>query len=289
MKATFGEKLFYAANYFLLSLAGLSCMLPLIHLFAISLSDPGAIMSGRVTLWPVHWNVLSYEALITGTRIVEAFRNSVLITIVGVVLSMTASTLVAYPLSKPYFFGRRFFSMAIVFTMMFGGGLIPNYLLIKSLGLINSYWAIWLPGLISTYNMWVMKTFFQNIPVELENAARIDGCGEFGLLLRIILPTSLPMIATISLFYAVGNWNNFFGVLIYIHDTSKLNLAVLVQQMVFAASDPNLALQSDMQELITPEGVKAAGVLIMIIPMLIVYPFIQKHFVKGVMIGSLKG
>ncbi|WP_306299334.1 carbohydrate ABC transporter permease [Paenibacillus sp. MY03] len=137
--------------------------------------------------------------------------------------------------------------------------------------------------------MWVVKTFFQNIPRELEDAARIDGCGELRLIMRIVLPVSLPMLVAISLFYGVAYWNNFFNVLIYINDTSKYNLAVLVQQMIFSASNPQLAIDSDLQQAITPEGVKAAGVLVMVFPVLIVYPFVQKHFVKGVMIGSLKG
>lgn len=289
MRASSGEKAFYAVNYFVLLMAGLLCFLPLVHLFATSFSDPGMIMAGRVSLWPVQWNWDSYKALFLGTRIVDAFGNSFVITIVGVLCSMTASIAVSYPLSREYFYGRRFLSMAIIFTMIFSGGLIPNYLLVKSLGLVNSYWALWLPGLISTYNMWVVKTFFQNIPRELEDAARIDGCGELRLIMRIVLPVSLPMLVAISLFYGVAYWNNFFNVLIYVNDTSKYNLAVLVQQMIFSASNPQLAIDSDLQQAITPEGVKAAGVLVMVFPVLIVYPFVQKHFVKGVMIGSLKG
>ncbi len=289
MRASAGEKLFYAANYFILTIAGMLCLFPLLHIFATSFSDPGMILAGRVTLWPVQWNADSYKALFLGTRVVDAFGNSIAITLVGVLLSMAASIAVAYPLSKEYFYCRRLFSLAIIFTMIFGGGLIPNYLLIKSLGLIDTYWALWLPGLISTYNMWVMKTFFQNVPRELEDAARIDGCGELRLIGRIVLPVSLPMIVAISLFYGVAYWNNFFNVLIYVNDTSKYNLAVLVQQMIFSASNPQLAIEADLQQAITPEGVKAAGVLVMVAPILIVYPFVQKHFVKGVMIGSLKG
>ncbi|HZG74436.1 MAG TPA: carbohydrate ABC transporter permease [Paenibacillus sp.] len=289
MRPSAGEKAFYAANYILLSIAGLLCFLPLLHLFATSFSDPGAILAGRVTLWPVEWNGEAYKALFLGTRVAEAFGNSIVITAVGVLLSMAASIAVAYPLSKEYFYCRRFLSLAILFTMLFGGGLIPNYLLVKSLGLVNTYWALWLPGLISTYNMWVMKTFFQNVPRELEDAARIDGCGELRLIASIVLPVSLPMIVAISLFYGVAYWNNFFNVLIYVNDTSKYNLAVLVQQMIFSASNPQLAIEADLQQAITPEGVKAAGVLVMVAPILIVYPFVQKHFVKGVMIGSLKG
>lgn len=289
MRASAGEKVFYAANYFLLSIAGMLCFLPLLHIFATSFSDAGMIMSGRVSLWPVQWSADAYKALFLGTRIVEAFGNSVTITIVGILLSVTGSIAVAYPLSKEYFYCRRLLSLLILFTMIFGGGLIPNYLLVKSLGLIDTYWALWLPGLISTYNMWVMKTFFQNVPRELEDAARIDGCGELRLIRSIVIPVSLPMIVAISLFYGVTYWNNFFNVLIYINDTSKYNLAVLVQQMIFSASNPKLTIEPDLQSSITAEAVKSAGVLVMVAPVMVVYPFVQKHFVKGVMIGSLKG
>lgn len=159
----------------------------------------------------------------------------------------------------------------------------------KSLGLINSYWAIWLPGLLSTYNMLVMRTFFENIPEEVEEAARIDGCSEMRLLLQIFLPLSMPVIATLVLFYGVGYWNSFMNVLIYINQTDKYNLTVLVQQMIQS--------QSLLQELVSegepvqvvPESLKAAGILVMVIPMLVVYPFLQKYFVKGVMLGSVKG
>ncbi|WP_306299335.1 carbohydrate ABC transporter permease [Paenibacillus sp. MY03] len=164
MRASSGEKVFYAVNYFVLSVAGLLCFLPLIHLFATSFSDPGMIMAGRVSLWPVQWNWDSYQALFVGTRIVDAFGNSIVITLVGVLCSMTASIAVAYPLSKDYFYCRRFLSLAIIFTMIFSGGLIPNYLLVKSLGLVNSYWALWLPGLISNIICGLSKRFFKTSP-----------------------------------------------------------------------------------------------------------------------------
>jgi putative aldouronate transport system permease protein len=291
MKDTVGEKVFYAVNYVLLSLIGLSCLLPLIHIVAVSFSDQDAVASGFVSLWPIGLNFQSYKALLDGTNIVGAFRNSIVITVVGVALSMLFTIMAAYPLSRRYFIGRRFFLMMTVFTMLFSGGLIPTYLLVRALGLVDTYGALWLPGLVSTFNMLIMRTYLDNIPEELEEAARMDGCGEVRLIVRIFLPLSLPVMATLALFYGVGYWNAFMNVLIYINDTKKYNLTVLVQQMVQSQQllQQMNNLQPDDMEAITTESIRSAAIIVMTVPMLIVYPFIQKYFVKGAMIGSIKG
>lgn len=270
---------------------GLSCVLPLLHILSVSLSDAHAVTSGIVTLWPVNFSMEAYGALFKGTPIVSAFRNNVVITVVGIVCSMVGTILAAYPLSRSYFYARRTFTLVIVFTMLFGGGLIPTYLVVKSLGLVNTYGALWLPGLVSAYNMLVLKTFFENIPAEMEEAARIDGCGEVRLIVQMMLPLSMPVLAALTLFYGVGYWNAFMSVLIYIHSTDKYNLAVLVQQMIRSQSllQELNSLQPDDVQKMTPEGIKAASIFVMITPMLIVYPFLQKYFVKGVMIGAIKG
>jgi putative aldouronate transport system permease protein len=204
---------------------------------------------------------------------------------------MLFTILAAYPLSKRYFIGRRFMTMLIIFTMLFSGGLIPSYLLVKSLGLIDSYWAIWLPGLVSAYNMLIMKTFFENVPEELLDSARMDGCGEWRLAVQIVLPLSAPVLATLALFYGVSHWNSFMNVLIYINDSSKYNLSVLIQQMVAQSSLMNELqnLQEEDRQLLTPESIRSAGMTVMLIPMIVVYPLLQKHFVKGVLIGAVKG
>ncbi|MDF2647299.1 MAG: carbohydrate transporter permease [Paenibacillus sp.] len=292
MKPTFGELWFYRANYFVLTLIGLSCLLPLIYVLSVSLSDARAVMSGEIMLWPIGLNFISYQKLLVGTRVIQAFQNSVVITVVGVGLSMLFTILAAYPLSRKYFLGRRFFTLAIVFTMLFSGGLIPNYLVVKSLGLVDTYGAIWFPSLVSTFYMLIVRTYFENIPEEIEEASRIDGCGEWRLLLNIILPLSLPVLATISLFYGVGNWNAFMNVLIYLNSPEKYNLAVLVQQMVqsqMLLAELNFNQVEGSASQLTSEGIKTAAIVVMILPMLIVYPFVQKYFVKGVMIGAIKG
>lgn len=291
MKASTGERIFYGINYVLLALAGLLCLLPLIHIVAISFSSNNAVATGRVGLWPIEPTWLAYKSMVEGTNIVRAFRNSLLITAAGTALNMVFTVLAAYPLSRKHFYFRRFFTLAIVFTMMFKAGLIPDYMLVKSLHLVGKYWALWLPGLISVYNMLLMRTFFSNIPEELEDAARIDGCSEWRLILRVILPLSLPVMATLTLFYAVGHWNSFFNVMIYINDPNKYNMSVLVQNMIQSATilTELSNLNPEDYQMLTPESIKSASVIVMTLPMLIVYPFLQKYFVKGVMIGAIKG
>ncbi len=291
MRSAFSEKVFYGLNNAILAVAGLSCLLPLLHLVSLSLSGKTAVLSGFVGLWPVDATFESYVMLFEGTPVVRAMLNNVTITAFGVLYSMTFTILAAYPLSRRVFFGRRYLTLAIVFTMLFQGGLIPSYLVVKQLGLIDSYWALWLPGLISTFNMLIMRTFFENIPDELDEAARMDGCTEWRLLLRIYLPLSLPMLATIGLFYGVSFWNAFFNVMIYMNSPAKYNLTVLIQQMVQSQTIlQEINTMSQLEEVnVTPEGMKAAGIMVMILPMLIVYPLLQKYFVKGVMIGAVKG
>jgi len=293
MRASLGEKWFYIINNIVLALLGLTCLFPLINTIAIAFSDTAAIEAGRVSFYPIGWNTEAFTSLFTGTPIIGAFRNSVVITVIGVVLSMAATIMTAYPISRRIFYGRRFFTLAMVFTIMFSGGLIPTYLVVKSLGLMNSYFALWLPALVSTYNMLVMRTFFENIPSEIDDASRIDGCSELAYLLRIVLPLSLPVIATLTLFYGVTYWNTFLPVLIYIQDTGRFNLTVLVQNMIQSQNLlqelVNSGVTSGVQANVVPESLKAAGVLVIVLPMLAVYPFLQKFFVKGVMLGSVKG
>lgn len=289
MRAGKGEKLFYCLNYLLLTLIALSCILPLLNVVALSLSSAGAVASGKVTLWPVEFSLYSFKSLFTGTPIVRSFWNSVQITLIGTGLSMAVTVMAAYPLSRRQFYSRRFFTMAMVFTMIFNGGLIPTYLVVQNLGLVNSYGALWLPGLVSTYNMLLMRSAFEQLPSEVDEAAKIDGCGELGIMLRIVLPLSKPMLATLSLFYGVGYWNAFMSVMIYINDTAKYNMTVLVQNMIKSTSVVQDFSDPTMVANITPEGIRSAAVIVMIIPILAVYPLLQKYFVKGVMLGSIKG
>ncbi|MDR6555243.1 carbohydrate ABC transporter permease [Paenibacillus qinlingensis] len=289
MRTSFGDRLFFGLNYGLLALIALTCLLPLLHIASLSLSHTQEILSGRVTFWPVGWNTDAFTSMIDGTRMLSAFRNSVVITVVGVALSMLVTILTAYPLSRKLFPGRRYVTLALIFTMMFTGGMIPTYLIVKTFGLVNSYWALWIPALVNTYNMLVMKTYFENIPDELEEAGKMDGCGQWRQLLQIILPLSKPVLATITLFYAVSYWNSFFNVMLYINESAKYNLAVLVQNMIQNQQLLQEIVLTGAQVEVVPESLKAASVMIMMLPMIVIYPFLQKYFVKGVMLGAVKG
>jgi putative aldouronate transport system permease protein len=289
MRTSFGDRLFFGLNYGLLALIALTCLLPLLHIASLSLSHTQDILSGRVTFWPVGWNTDAFTSMIEGTRMLSAFRNSVVITVVGVALSMLVTVLTAYPLSRKLFPGRRYVTLALIFTMMFTGGMIPTYLIVKTFGLVNSYWALWIPALVNTYNMLVMKTYFENIPDELEEAGKMDGCGQWRQLVQIILPLSKPVLATITLFYAVSYWNSFFNVMLYINESAKYNLAVLVQNMIQNQQLLQEIVLSGAQVEVVPESLKAASVMIMMLPMIVIYPFLQKYFVKGVMLGAVKG
>ncbi|NOU67431.1 ABC transporter permease subunit [Paenibacillus sp. LMG 31461] len=290
MKATRGENIFYTINYIVLGLIALTCILPFIHIVALSLSERTAVDSGHVAFWPIGMQFTAYKIFFVASPALSAFKNSIIITLVGVVLSLLGTILAAYPLSRSYLMGRRYLVLGMVFTMLFSGGLIPTYLVIKSMHLIDSYWALWLSGFISTYNMLLMKSYFENIPYEVQEAARIDGCSDTSLLVRIILPLSLPMLATLALFYGIGFWNSFMNVLMYINKSEMMNLTVVVQAMLQKndlLNSPSLNVEE--QAAVATEMVKAVGVVVMVVPMLVVYPFLQKYFVKGVMLGSVKG
>jgi len=289
MKESFGEKIYMQLIYVLLIVLAILCLAPLLHIISLSLSSKTAIETGQVVLWPVDLDAASYRLLFQGTRIGSAFVNSVQLTVVGVLLCMVMTVGTAYPLSRGYFAGRRFYTLAMIFTMLFSGGLIPTYLVVKSLGLINTYYALWLPNLVSTFNVLIMKTYFENLSKEVEEAALIDGCGEFRLIGRIVLPLSMPVIATLALFYGVGFWNAFMSVLIYINSSAQYTLTVLVQQMIQSQSLLVEQMRMDGVEQSLPDSIKSAAVIVMVIPMLVVYPFLQKYFVKGVMLGSVKG
>lgn len=282
-----------AAIYILLGLLSLIALYPLWYELAASLSSSRAINSGEVSFWPVDFNIESYKRLFDEGQLLASMKNTVLVTAVGTALNILFTVLAAYPLSRKRLWGRNVLLIFITFTMLFVAGMIPNFILVKALGLMDTYWSLWLPSLISTYNLFVMKTFMEGLPEELEESASIDGAGDWRILLQIIAPLCKPILAALSLFYAVGWWNSYFNVLLYINDSTKQTLTLKLYQMVLQV-DPSLL--NDMSGegvtdavLLTPEAVKAAAIIIAVAPILVVYPFLQKHFVKGVLIGSVKG
>ena len=293
MKATAGEKVFYFANYLVLTLIALGCLYPFLYIVATSFSSSRAVNSGEVFLWPVEPNVQAYKQLLIDGQIAIAMKNTVIITIVGTATSMVSTILCSYALSKKRLRFRGVFMGIIVFTMMFGGGLIPNFLLVRNLGLMNSYWALWLTSLQSTYNMIVLRTFFQGIPESMEEAAQIDGASDPYILVRIVLPLSGAALATITLFYAVSAWNTYFSALLYISSSLKQPLMVRLRTMLDTAASVTVQAQGGggllESVMVAAETYKAASIIVSVLPIMLVYPFLQKYFVKGVMIGSLKG
>lgn len=294
--STLASRWKYGLLYVFLAFLAIMTLFPFVNVLATSMSGSRAISSGEVFLWPKDVTFTSFQNLIQDGQLLVAMKNTVLITVVGTALNLVATIMAAYPLSRRRLKGRNLILMLITFTMLFGGGLIPNYILIKSLGIMNSYWALWLPGLLSTYNFFVMKTFFENLPIELEESASIDGANDLLIIWRIILPLSLPIIAALTLFYAVGWWNSYMSVLMYITSSGKQSLMVKLLQMIDTTSQSLLNANATnggegatMQTLLSPEGVRAAAIIISVSPILCIYPFLQKYFVKGVLIGSLKG
>lgn len=287
-----GERVFGALNYIFMALLVAVMVAPFINVIAVSLSSEEAVISGLVYLWPKEFTLYTYKAVFEGSMLIQSLKNTVWVTVIGTAVNMAMTIAAAYPLSKKRLKGRNPLLVFIIFTMLVNAGIIPNFIIVKQLGLINSYWAIWLTGAISTYNMIVLKTFFQSIPESLEESASIDGCNDLGILFRIVLPLSGPALATISLFYAVGHWNSYFNILLYITSSAKATLQVRLRDLINMSSMDsikNAIMDSQDQQTIAEESIKAASIVIATVPILIVYPFLQRYFVKGVMIGSIKG
>lgn len=276
--------------YVFLIALGIIMLLPLLNVLSKSVSEEWAITSGRVGILPVGFQLDTLKEVISSSMFIRAFCVSIGVTVVGTLISILMTALTAYPLSKRNLPGISFIMVLFIFTMLFSGGLIPNYLLMRQLHLINNLWVLILPGMISVFNMLVIKSYYESLPEALEESARIDGAKTYTILFRIILPLSMPVLATIALFYAVGYWNDYFGPMIYINDTALKTLQLYLQDVVMDASAAN-AVNKSVDDLMnmSPEGIRAATVVASTVPILCVYPFMQKYFIKGVLIGSVKG
>ncbi|MBR2565514.1 MAG: carbohydrate ABC transporter permease [Paenibacillus sp.] len=275
----------------MLGLFGILTVLPFLYIIGNSFATEAEITERSFFLIPKVFSFSAYEYIFSSSTIFRSIGVSVFITVAGTLVNLFFTLTMAYPLSRSDFWGRNVLMNMVIFSMLFGGGMIPTYLVIRGLGLLDSYWALMLPGAISAFNLIVVKNFFQQMPPGLEEAARIDGCSDLGVLWRIVLPLSKPVIATFALFYAVGHWNNFFSALLYISDSEKWPLQVMLRQIVLlsqasvgdmANMDPNFVQPPE-------QSIKMAVIVVGTIPILLVYPFLQKHFAKGVMLGSIKG
>ncbi|MDQ1913877.1 carbohydrate ABC transporter permease [Paenibacillus sp. GD4] len=264
---------------------------PLLFIVSASFSDPALVLNGEVYLLPKEITLEAYKNVFENEQIWNGYANTILYTVVGTAINLFMTILAAYPLSRPDLPLRGGIMFFITLTMFFSGGLIPTYLLVKNLGMVNTMWALIIPGAIATYNLIVMRTYFQSsIPWEIQEAAHIDGCSNWKLLTHIILPLSKPILAVMVLFYAVGHWNAFFNALIYIRNKELYPLQLVLREVLMVsqadAVDSNVGLEN---KILLAESIKYVVIIISSLPVLVMYPFVQKHFVKGVMIGSLKG
>jgi len=280
-------------NYVLLAVFSAACILPFLYILSSSFTPAHELALNKFRIIPSNPTLEAYKYLFTTDVIPRSIGNSLLVTLVGTAINMVLTVMMAYPLSHTgaELPGRRVIMGMIIFTMLFSGGIIPNYLVVKNLGLIDSYWAVILPGAINAFNLVVLRNFFSQLPSSLKESARLDGAHDLRILWSIILPLSLPSIATFSLFYAVGHWNAFFSPMLYLNSERKWTIQIVLRQMIIVATGSSMGDSSLMSEdfVIPQQSVKMATIIISTVPILIVYPFVQKYFTSGIMVGSIKG
>ena len=288
-----GDRLFLLVIYFFLTLLMLAVLYPLLYIFSSSFSSPRAVVSGQVWLFPVEFSLRAYKSIFQSSQLMFGYYNTIVYTVFGTLINLLFTVLLAYPLSVKKFYGRNAIMILLMITMFFSGGLIPTYLLVKDLDMLDTRWAMWLPGALSVFQVVVARTFFQSsIPHELSEAAQIDGCRDTRFLVSIVLPLSKPILAVLTLMYAVGHWNAYFDALIYLRSEKLFPLQYVLRNLLMLnASVPDM--QANTAGKIRDQGfeqaLKYALIVVASVPVLVMYPFVQRHFVKGVMIGSLKG
>lgn len=291
-KRSLGDQIVQVLIYIIVGAFALVTLLPFLYILAGSFATERELTERAFFIIPHTWSLNAFKYVMETGDIFKGMRNTILVTVVGTFLDMVFTTTFAYPLSRKNFKGRNAVLNLVIVTMLFSGGMIPNYLLVSSLKLLNSYGAIILPGLISAFNMIIVKNFFQEIPTDLEEAGKIDGASDIGIFTRIILPLSKPVLASISLFYAVSHWNDYFNAMLYINDPDKEVMQIVLRRIIFLAggiSTNGEPIDYGVFGEPPEKAVKMATTAIAIIPILCVYPFIQKYFTKGLMVGAVKG
>ena len=292
-KFTRRDRIFNFVNISIVTLFFLAVLFPLIYVVSASFSDPNKVIQGQVWLWPVGFNLEGYKAVFDNPRVMSGYLNSFIIMVGGTAVNVVMTILAGYPLSRKDFPDRHLLMGLFVFTIMFSGGLIPTYILVKNLGLIDTRWALILPTAIGVWNAIIVRTYFQTtIPGDLLEAAQMEGCNEFDFLWKIVIPLSGPIIAVITLFYAVGHWNQFFQALLYLKDEAKYPLQIVLREILVENTITDMSSMDVESQLLRQrlrELLKYSLIIVASAPLLMIYPFIQKYFVKGIMIGSLKG
>lgn len=285
-----GEKILQSINLALLLALAIATLFPFLYVVSVSLTPLGVLAQyGSFQVIPRAITFDAYRYLFSTGLIPRAFLNSVTITVLGTTVNLVLTTLTAYPLSRKRLPGRTFWLVFVLIPMLFSGGLVPLFILVRNLGLLNTYWAVVLPGAIWTYNLLVMKSFFESLPEEILESARIDGANDFRILVRIVLPLSKPVLATLGLFYAVGHWNGFFYPLMFLSDAKLQPLQVILRNVLLDLMMDDLPEVLEKLELLPGQTLKMAAIVLSVLPLLVVYPWIQKYFTKGVLLGAIKG
>ncbi|MCE3201697.1 carbohydrate ABC transporter permease [Paenibacillus sonchi] len=279
--------LFGVINTLILTLVAVATLYPILYITAISLSDTVSVVQGKVFLFPKGFNFEAYGEVLKNDTIPRAYLNSVFYTALGTFVNLLFTAVAAYPLSQKGFFGRKFFMTAIVLTMFLNPGIIPTYVVVQQLGLTDSVWALVLPNAIWTMELIILKSFYENMSSQIREAALIDGASEYRILFNIVIPLSKPALASIGLFYFMGHWNSFFLPLIYLNDADKYPLQVVLRDMLIYSAENDAGLVD--RSALAPQSIKNATIVLSMIPVLLIYPFAQKYFAKGVMLGSEKG
>lgn len=292
IKRSPGDQAVQVFIYIFVGVCAVITVLPFLYVLAGSFATERELTERAFFIIPTEFSLNAYKYIIRTGDVFKGLKNSVIVTVIGTAINMLFTTTLAYPLSRSYLRGRNFFINMVIITMLFSGGMVPSYLVVSSLKLTNTYWSLWLPGAISAFNMIIIKNYFQGIPKELEEAARVDGCSDLGIFLKIILPLSKPTIASVSLFYAVGHWNSYFSAMLYISDRSKEVVQIALRRIIFLAGGINTdGTPIDWGAMGQPpeKAVKMATTVVATVPILIIYPFVQKYFTQGVMVGAVKG
>lgn len=287
-----GDRLFLTGVYIVLGIALIVVLYPLVFIVSSSLSSPLAVSSGRVWLWPVDLTFVGYKVVLSNPQVLQGYGNSLFYAFFGTLISVTLTIVLAYPLSRRTFFGRSALMMFITFTMLFSGGLIPTYLVVKQLGLLDTRWALLIPQAIWVWQIIIARTFFQSsIPDELAEASEMDGCSDFRFLWSVVLPLSKPIIAVLILMYAIGQWNAYFDALIYLKTQSLYPLQLILRGILIlnSAASGNIDAAEQLRRQQFADLTKYSLIVIASLPVLIIYPFVQRYFVKGMLIGSVKG
>lgn len=285
-----GERVFDGVVVLILAVFALTVIIPFWYMIVMSLTPLEVWSTTRGAFFPPLGKITfaGYEQLLSSSRLPRSFAVSVGITLVGTTLNLLVTMMMAYPLSLSHFRLRTPILLAVLFTLLFSGGLIPTYILVRDLRLMDTYWALILPGLVSAWNLLVMKAFFESLPPELRDAARVDGASDWQVFWNIVLPLSKPILATIGLFYAVAHWNEFFNAILYIQSPEKQPLQIVLRELL-SSGNMNEFVDLTTRTIVPTQSLRAAAVIIAILPMLMVYPFLQRHFTKGVLLGSIKG